>query len=93
MKKSHGGYSSRSRRLKAKPRLSAAKQLQEFKEGERVRIDANPSFLCGRLNTLRFNGRIARVVRKQGSAYVVELSDLGKRKQLVLSNVHLKKIS
>ncbi len=92
MKKSHGGYSSRSRLLKAKSRLSAARHLQEFKEGERVRIDVNPSFLHGKPNTLRFNRRVARVVRKQGSAYVIELNDLGKKKQLVLSNIHLKKL-
>jgi large subunit ribosomal protein L21e len=92
MKKSHGGNSTRSRRLKAKPRLSAAKHLREFKEGDRVRINANPSYQHGRPNTLRFNGRIARVVRKQGNAYILELNDLNKKKTLILANVHLEKL-
>lgn len=91
MKRSHGGYSKRSRLLKAK-RVSVAALLKEFKPGDRARIEVNPCFSKGRPSTLRFNNRVVKVAGRQGRAYRVLVRDGGKEKQLIVSSTHLTKI-
>jgi large subunit ribosomal protein L21e len=90
MKRSHGKNVGRSRNLKSKGRLSVTRQLAEFKEGERVRIDINPSF-DGGMPHLRFNHRQGQVIRRQGKAVIVAFYDGNKRKELAISNIHLAK--
>ena len=88
MKRSHGKHSKRSRRVRSKGRVAITSRMAEFKEGERVRISINPRFAEG-MPFLRFNNRNAQVVSKQGSCFVLKVSDLGKEKTLVVANVHL----
>ncbi len=90
MKRSHGRNVGRSRKLRSKGRLSMPRQLAEFHEGERVRIDINPSFGKG-MPHLRFNHRAAEVVGKQGRSTKVAFLDGNKEKHLVVANVHLVK--
>ena len=91
MKRSHGGFSKRSRNLHS-ARATAGRQLVNFKAGTRVLISFNPSFLNGRPNTLRFNNRIGVVAGKQGRSFKIDFEDGGKKKTLVVANVHLKKV-
>ena len=88
MKRSHGGFSKHSRNLKTR-KASVNRQLVEFAVGSRVRIAYNPSFLRGRPNALRFNNRIGVISGKQGRSFKIEFLDGGKKKQLVIANVHL----
>ena len=91
MKRSHGSNSKHSRDFKSKGRLSITRQLVRFDVGDRVRFDANPASLKGRLNTLRFNRRVGVVMAMQGKAYKVRFNDQNKEKILVVSNMHLVK--
>ena len=88
MKRSHGKHSKRSRRVRSKGRVAITKRLAEFQQGDRVRISINPRFAEG-MPFLRFNNRNAEVIGKQGSSFVLKVSDLGKEKMLVVANVHL----
>lgn len=87
MKRSHGFYSKHSRKIHGR-KLSAAAMLKEFKQGSTVRINVNPSSKTG-LVPLKFNNRIAKIVRRQGSAYVIEFKDLNAVKRLVIAPMHL----
>ena len=89
MKRSHGSYSKHSRDFKSKGRLSITRQLVRFEVGDKVRFDADPASLKGRLNTLRFNHKLGIVAAKQGKAYKVSFMDGGKEKHLVVSNMQL----
>ena len=91
MKRSHGGFSKHSRNLKAS-KTPVNRQLANFDAGTKVRLNYNPAFLGGRPNALRFNNRVGVVLSKQGSCFKVEFNDGGKRKMLVVANVHLKKV-
>ena len=91
VKRSHGDYSKRSRRLRSKGLTSINTHLLSFENGDRVAIDINPRFRAGRPAT-KFNHRIGEVVSRQGRAFKVRVSDLGKNKILLVSNPHLKKM-
>lgn len=86
MKHSHGIQSGKSRRLKPRT-MSVAEQLKEFDVGETARISINPRFRG--YPPLKFNNRAAKIIGKQGKAYVVEINDLGKNKTLIVSRTHL----
>ena len=76
--------------MTAGKRRGVTKLLAEFKVGSAVRIRIDP-----RENAalpLRFNGRTAKIVAKQGKAYVVELRDLDATKRLVLVSGHLEEM-
>jgi len=90
VKRSHGGVSKRSRNLRVS-KQSVSKLLAEFKAGAAVRLCFNPAFLKGRPNSLRFNNRVGIIAGKRGKAFEVEFSDGGKKKTLVVANVHLQK--
>ncbi|MBU1197807.1 50S ribosomal protein L21e [Candidatus Micrarchaeota archaeon] len=91
MKRSHGQYVGRSRKLKSKGRVSVTRQLAEFNAGETARISVNPSFPRGRVH-LRFNHKIVRVMGKQGACSRIEFRDGNKRKELVIGNIHLERV-
>ncbi len=88
MKRSHGPNSKHSRRLRSTGRMTVRRQLLAFNAGQKVRITVTPVYKRGKVH-LRFNGRSGTVLGKQGDAYIVELMDGGKRKTLVIRNVHL----
>ncbi|HLC38246.1 MAG TPA: hypothetical protein VJI71_02225 [Candidatus Norongarragalinales archaeon] len=90
MKRSHGGFSKHSRNLHAS-KATASRQLMDFKVGTKVVLSFNPAFLRGRPNALRFNNRAGVVAAKQGRSFKIEFMDGGKKKALVVANVHLKK--
>lgn len=92
MKRSHGKNVGRSRKLRSKGRLTAARQLVKYAVGEKVRIDINPSYRAG-MPHLRFNHRFATVTEVRGrNGITVKFMDGDKQKLLSLSNVHLARI-
>ena len=70
-----------------------SKHLSKFAVGDRLRLVLNPRFKKGRPNTLRFNNRFVEVIGLRGKSYEVRLKDGNKPKLLLVSNVHLEKVS
>ncbi|MDP3742463.1 MAG: hypothetical protein Q8R15_04055 [Candidatus Micrarchaeota archaeon] len=88
MKRSHGFYSKHSRKLKAEKRSGLTKKLIVFPVGSTVWIKANPREKGG--IPLRFNGRTAKIIARQGKGYVIEFGDLNATKRLTLAAGHLR---
>ena len=88
MKRSHGTYSKHSRNFVSSGVKTLAKVLTERKEGELVRIAADPGKRSGRPH-LRFNRTTGKIVGKQGGAYVVKIMDGNKEKTLFVTPEHL----
>ncbi|MDY6780244.1 MAG: 50S ribosomal protein L21e [Halobacteria archaeon] len=62
--------------------------VQEFEEGARVHIDIDPSVPEGRPHP-KFQGHTGTVVGKQGRAFVVEIEDIDKQKEVIVRPHHL----
>ena len=94
--KATGGPRSRTRyKLQKKKRdrgkININKLLSEFKIGDKVRIIQEPAIHDGMPHP-RFKNLVGEIKRKQGDAYVIEISDLGKRKLVVSTAIHLKNL-
>ncbi|NCN39140.1 MAG: 50S ribosomal protein L21e [Candidatus Aenigmarchaeota archaeon CG_4_10_14_0_8_um_filter_37_24] len=86
------GVRSRTRTLLArrnKEKTSVNKILKEFEIGSKVVIKADSSIHQGRPYK-RFYGRSGTIIDKKGRAYIVEIKDGNKRKEIIASSVHLK---
>lgn len=75
-------------REKGMPNISD--MLREFKEGEKVHINPNPSITSG-LPNRRFFGKTGEVKRQQGKCYVVEVKDKDSVKEAIIHPIHLEK--
>ncbi len=62
--------------------------LQEFEEGEKVKIKIEPSVHKAQPHR-RFHGKIGEVEGKQGKAFVVKVKDGGKIKKVISRPEHL----
>ncbi|HII39424.1 TPA: hypothetical protein HA318_05485 [Candidatus Micrarchaeota archaeon] len=91
MKRSHGYNAGRSRGLKLRGRVPITRQLADFATGETVRIRLDCRVPGGQIS-LRYNGRLCKIVGRQGRAYSVELTDIKKSKRFVVSARHLQKV-
>lgn len=76
--------------VRQKGKLSVTKYLQEFDIGDKVYLKAEPSIHKGMYN-LRYHGKSATVVAKQGRCYIVQLKDNTKIKNFIVRPVHLKR--
>jgi large subunit ribosomal protein L21e len=92
MKRSHSKYSKQGRNLKSKGRRPITHQLKTLDVGDLVRIDVDPRFAAG-MPHLRFNHRSGFIKAKRGKAYEVQFNDGNKAKLLLMTNVHLKKLT
>lgn len=89
------GYRHRTRRLFKKdirekgsvPPLSLL--MIEYKPGDRVVIDINPSVHKG-MPHRRYQGRTGVVVGKRGKAYIIELQEGSVKKTIIARPEHLK---
>jgi large subunit ribosomal protein L21e len=91
-RRSKGLFSSRTRHLARhhKPStLSVRETIKSFAVGDSVAIV--PKTNTRDIPHPRYRGRIAKVIEKRGSAYVVELNMMNARKRLVVPALHLKK--
>jgi len=94
--KATGGQRSRTRyKLQKKKRnrgkVNINKIIKEFKIGDKVRILQEPAVQRGMPHP-RFKNRTGLITKKQGSAYVVEIKDLNKKKLLVSTSIHIQKV-
>ena len=94
VRKSHGPYAgarSLLRRRRSTPPVTPSRLLGTFDVGERVVVDIHPSVQEGRPHR-RFNGKVGVIVGRQGRAYVVEVTDGGKKKKLIVAPIHLRRL-
>ena len=63
----------------------------EFKKGEKVVIDFEPSIQKG-MSSLRMDGKTGTILEKRGRAYLVSVPEGNSTKQAVVRPIHLKKI-
>jgi large subunit ribosomal protein L21e len=73
-------------------KMSITKFLNEFKEGERVILKAEPSYVGNGMYHPIFHGKSAVVLGKRGFCYDVEIKDGSMKKKLTVHAVHLKKL-
>ena len=73
-----------------KGKISFTRFFQKFKEGDHVAVAKELSIPFPYSD--RLQGRTGKVIQKRGSAYYVEIADLGKPKRYIIQPIHLKKI-
>ena len=93
--KHHGGFRRKTRHklsknYKEKGKLSLRKFFQEFKQGDRVILKAEPSYHKG-MYYPRYHGKSALVINKKGTCYEVLIKDGNKEKMLIVHPIHLKR--
>ncbi|MCK4319799.1 50S ribosomal protein L21e [Candidatus Micrarchaeota archaeon] len=89
-KRSAGYLSGKTRTLKRKRKLTVVDMVRGFKIGQTVVLNIQPYFKS--LPSPRYNGRHGTIIKKQGNAYILEITDGNAKKKLVVSVVHLKEI-
>lgn len=67
------------------------KHLKEFDEGEQVLLDIDPAVHAG-IPAPQFHGKTGTVTGKRGRAFLVEITDGGKDKELAVYPAHLKEV-
>jgi large subunit ribosomal protein L21e len=90
-----GGFRRKTREKLKKPRrekgkLSIRNFLQNFSEGDKVQLVAEPAYQKG-MYFPRFHGKTGVVKGKSGECYNVAITDEKKQKTLIVHPVHLRK--
>lgn len=73
-------------------KISITSYLQEFTDGDRVQLAAEPAIQKG-IYHFDFHGKAGTVSGKQGNCYKVTIKDGKQDKQLIIHPVHLKKLN
>ena len=89
-----GGFRCKTRRTmyknpRTRGKFSITAALHEFKIGDKVSIDQEPSYHSATPHP-RFKGRCGTVIGKQGKAFKVEIMDGGVRKTLLSAPIHIR---
>ena len=72
-------------------KISIKKYFQEFTNGDRVILKAEPAVQTG-MYFRRFHGKVGEVSGMRGECYIVKIKDLNKKKELIVHPVHLKRL-
>ena len=72
-----------------KGKFSLKKYFQTFNNGDIVQLIIEPSVHEGMFHP-RFYGKHGKIIGKRGRAYIVEINDQGKIKELIVKPIHLK---
>lgn len=79
------------KRKSEKGRISIRRYLQEFKQGDKVVLKAEPAYQKGMYHP-RYHGKIGSVISKRKSCYKINIKDKRKEKILIVHPIHLKKV-
>jgi len=90
MIRSKGKLSKRTRKLKAKGKLTINQMLQKFEIGDVVAIDIKRN--AKNIPHPRFNNKVGKIVEKRGKAYVVEINDYNIKKRIIALPEDLRKV-
>ena len=77
--------------IRTKGKISLAKYFQEYKEGDKVYLCAEPS-IHGGMYYPRFHGKAGTIMAKRGKCYEIKIKDVKMEKILVVHPVHLKRL-
>ncbi len=90
VKRSKGKLSTYTRKLKSKGKIGMTGIFKEFNNDDKVVLDLKAGH--SGMPHPRYRGRHGVILSKQGNAYIVEVRDGNKKKSLISSPVHLKKV-
>jgi large subunit ribosomal protein L21e len=95
MVKASKGYRRRTRyvmqkRARDRGLSPITRAFQSFDIGENANVNIDPSIHKGQPH-VRFHGRTGTVVGMQGNAYLIDVMDGGKKKQIIVRPEHLRK--
>tara|TARA_Y100000310_G_scaffold345284_1_gene463413 strand:+ start:6270 stop:6509 length:240 start_codon:yes stop_codon:yes gene_type:complete len=76
--------------MRDKGKFSFTRFFQKFKPGDSVAVAQELSVVFG--YSKRLQGRTGKIIKKQGSAYEVEIKDFDKTKKYLIKPIHLKRI-
>jgi len=87
------GIRRRTRKLLRKPPRRRGLQplgglIREYNPGTKVVIKINSSFHKG-MPHRRYHGKVGKVIEKRGRAYVIEIKDGGKNKNIIARPEHI----
>lgn len=88
MRHSKGYLSTRTKKLEGKGRIRVNEFVKTFAMGDSVVITPKANYRG--LPHLRYKNKHGVVVEKRGNAYLVEIMDGNKKKQVISNAVHLK---
>lgn len=77
--------------LKEKGLPSTTRFLTSYEVGQRVAIKIDPSIHKGRPHH-RFHGKTGKIIKKQGSAYIVRVRDEKRMKKVIVRPEHLRSL-
>ena len=66
------------------------REFQKYEVGDRASVNLDPSVHKGQPH-VRFHGRTGTIAGTQGRAFLLDIDDGGKRKQLIIRAEHLRK--
>lgn len=74
-----------------KGKVSISKYMSEYKAGEKVSLNIEPSEHKGMFHP-RFSGKTGTIINKVGSCYEVKIKDFTKEKVITVHPIHLKRL-
>ncbi len=78
-----------SKDYRRKGKISLTRYLKEFNEGDKVILHIEPGEQKG-LFLPRFQGKKGTIIKRQGNAYHVKITDGNKEKVIITRAIHLK---
>ncbi len=78
-----------SKSVRTRGKISLSKYFQEFKEGDKVFLKAEPAIQKG-MYYPRFHGKSGEIVKKRGNCYEIKIKDGRKSKIIISHPVHLR---
>jgi len=83
--------SSLKKHARTKGKVSLVKVLQEFKEGDKVLLDAEPAMQHGMYH-MKYHSKQGLIFGKQGNCYKVLIQDGKQEKMMIVHPVHLRRV-
>mgnify|MGYP001569345496 FL=1 len=77
--------------IKDRGKISIKKYFQEFKNGDRVILKAEPAVQTG-MYFRRFHGKVGEKIGKKGECYIINIKDFNMNKELIVHPIHLKRL-
>lgn len=92
VRKAKGPRSGSRHKMQTRRRATVSDHLKEFAMGDRVAVKLQPNMYNKGYPYITYHGVSGSVVEKRGRSYVVEFHDKDKKKWVILSPVHLKRL-